>query len=124
MNSIAFNGENRAHAEPPHKPGRIGATLRTGLCDAAAAFPATQGPVLSEWINYTGCDSLFAAAADSFVAYIGGHERWSMNNNNCDAMGDGIAAPGMEGSDPPTGNLLLNLRVNGLAGLSLLPYGS
>jgi hypothetical protein len=60
--------------------------------------------VLSEWINYTGCDSLFAAAADSFAAYFGGHERWSMNNNNCDAMGDGIVAPGMEGLDPATGS--------------------
>jgi hypothetical protein len=87
----------------------VGATPRTGLCDAAAAFPATQGPVLSEWINYTGCDSLFAAAADSFAAYFGGHERWSMNSNNCDQIGPGgIVAPGMEGLDPATGNLLLN----------------
>ncbi len=38
---------------------------RTGLCDAAAAFPATQGQVLSQWINHTGCDSLHATAADA-----------------------------------------------------------
>jgi hypothetical protein len=80
-----------------------------GLCDAAAAFPATQAPVLSEWINYTGCDSLFAAAADGAAAYFGGHERWSMNPNGCDQLGPGgYVAPGMEGLDPATGNLMLN----------------
>src|SRR5262249_48700666 len=41
----------------------VGGTPRNGLCDAAAAFPATQGPVLHEWVNYTGCDSLYSAAA-------------------------------------------------------------
>jgi hypothetical protein len=30
----------------------------TGLCDVAAAFPATQASVSHKWINYTGCDSL------------------------------------------------------------------
>jgi hypothetical protein len=38
---------------------------RTGLCDAAAAFPPTQGQVLSQWINHTSCDSLHATAADA-----------------------------------------------------------
>src|SRR6202020_1631479 len=57
----------------------VGATPRTGLCDAAAAFPATQQSVLHEWVNYTGCDSLDAAAADASTAYFAGHERWSMN---------------------------------------------
>ena len=42
---------------------------RTGLCDAAAAFPATQGQVLSQWINHTGCDSLHATAADADPQY-------------------------------------------------------
>ena len=32
----------------------------TGLCDAAAAFPATQASVSHLWINYTGCDSLYS----------------------------------------------------------------
>jgi len=45
-----------------------GATPRNGLCDAAAAFPATQAKVLDTWINYTGCDSLYAAAADAGAA--------------------------------------------------------
>ena len=89
----------------------IGSFTRNGLCDAAAAFPATKASVLSQWINYTGCDSLYATAADSFAAYFGGHERWSQNPNGCDFQGQnpqGIVAPGMEGLDPATGNLLLN----------------
>ena len=88
-----------------------GSAPRNGLCDAAAAFPATQAPVLSTWINYTGCDSLFATAADAGAAYFGGHERWSSNPNGCDFQGSnptGIVAPGMEGLDPATGSTLLN----------------
>ena len=37
----------------------------TGLCDVAAAFPATQTSVSTMWVNYTGCDSLYSTAADS-----------------------------------------------------------
>jgi hypothetical protein len=84
----------------------VGETLRTGLCDAAAAFPATQASVLHTWVNYTGCDSLYSVAADSEAAYFGGHERYSMNPNDCDALGpNGYNAPGMEGLDPANGNL-------------------
>jgi len=86
-----------------------GQTARTGLCDAAAAFPATQTSVLHEWVNYTGCDSLYAAAADANAAYFAGHERYSMNPDDCDALGtNGYNAPGMEGLDPATGNLYTN----------------
>jgi hypothetical protein len=88
-----------------------GNTPRNGLCDAAAAFPSTQASVLSEWINYTGCDSLFATAADAGAAYFGGHERWSSNPNGCDFQGSnptGIVAPGIEGLDPAAGSTLLN----------------
>ena len=81
-----------------------GSSPRNGLCDAAAAFPATQASVLSNWINYTGCDSLYAAAADAGAAYFGGHERWSMNPNGCDFTGTGrLASPGIEGLRPATG---------------------
>ena len=77
-----------------------------GLCDAAAAFPATQQSVLHSWINYTGCDSLYSAAADSSTAYFAGHERYSMNSQGCDGLGTGgYNAPGMEGLDPANGNL-------------------
>jgi hypothetical protein len=86
-----------------------GATARNGLCDAAAAFPATQASVLDTWINYTGCDSLYAAAADANAAYFAGHERFSMNPDDCDALGpNAYNAPGMEGLQPGTGDLYLN----------------
>ena len=100
----------------------IGATPRTGLCDVAAAFPATQTSVLHTWTNYTGCDSLFSAAADASTAYFGGHERWSQNPNDCDAQGSGaIAAPGMEGLSPTTGLLTFNpTRARGLGADDML----
>jgi hypothetical protein len=86
-----------------------GSTPRSGLCDAAAAFRATQTPVLHTWINYTGCDSLYAAAADTGAMYAAGHERWSQNPNGCDFKGPGaITDAGMEGLNPATGKDLLN----------------
>jgi hypothetical protein len=86
-----------------------GATPRTGPCDAAIAYPATQTSVAHTWINYTGCDSLYSTAADASTAYFGGHERWSENPNDCDAQGPGaINAPGMEGLDAGTGALTFN----------------
>jgi hypothetical protein len=82
---------------------------RTGLCDAAAAFPATQASVLHQWVNYTGCDSLYSTAADASTAYFGGHERWASNPSGCDFAGPGaITAPGMEGLSPATGTLTFN----------------
>jgi hypothetical protein len=86
-----------------------GATPRTGLCDAAAAFPATQASVLHDWVNYTGCDSLYSAAADANAAYFAGHERFSMNPDDCDALGPtAYNAPGIEGLSPSTGALYVN----------------
>ena len=89
--------------------GKTGTAPRTGLCDAAAAFPATQSSVSQLWINYTGCDSLYSSAADSSTAYFGGHERWSENPMGCNFAGVGaISAPGMEGLSPSTGQLIFN----------------
>jgi hypothetical protein len=86
-----------------------GSFPRTGLCDVAAAFPATQTSVTHTWINYTGCDSMFSTAADASTAYFGGHERWSQNPNGCDFAGPGaISAEGMEGLSPSTGLLTFN----------------
>jgi hypothetical protein len=86
-----------------------GSFPRTGLCDAAAAFPATQASVSHLWINYTGCDSLYSTAADASTVYIGGHERWASNPSGCDFAGPGaIAAPGMAGLSPATGALTFN----------------
>jgi len=87
----------------------IGATPRTGLCDAAAAFPSTQATVSRLWINYAGCDSLYSTAADASTVYIGGHERWADNSRDCDAAGPGaVSAPGMVGLSPATGAVTFN----------------
>ncbi len=92
---------------PYNLPG--GSYPRSGLCDAAAAFPAAQQAVSHKWINYAGCDSLYSTAADVGAAYFGGHERWAQNPNGCDFAGPGaISAPGMAGLSPATGALLLN----------------
>ena len=59
-----------------------------GLCDAAAAFPATQATfVRHRWVNYTGCDSLFATAATSRVAFFAGHQRWADNRHGLRSAG-------------------------------------
>jgi len=82
----------------------------TGLCDAVAAFPATRrGGLAHTWVNYTGCDSLSAVAADSGAVYAAGHERWGNNARGCNAAGPGaIASPGMGGYTPGrTGGRLL-----------------
>ena len=97
-----------------------GHSPRNGLCDAAASFPGTPNPaagyVLHNWVNYTGCDSLFATAADQNAVYIGGHERFASNPTTCDALGTGgFNAPGMAGFVPGTGALMLNAA--GTAGL-------
>jgi len=99
-----------------------GPTPRNGLCDAAAAFPATQTSVLDEWVNYTGCDSLYAAAADASTAYFAGHERWSENPDDCDAAGPGaIPASGFEGLSPANGDLTFNpTRARGLGADDML----
>ena len=68
---------------------------RTGLCDAASAFPSADRAVSPKWINYTGCDSLYATAADTNTAYFAGHERWADNRNGCNVAGPGaVQAPG------------------------------
>jgi hypothetical protein len=87
---VATTGYHPAGGSPRGK--------RTGLCDAAAAFPAKLRPVGHLWRNYTGCDSLYSAVAGPGVAYFGGHERWADNRHGCDHRGPGaIKAPGMVG---------------------------
>jgi hypothetical protein len=89
-----------------------------GLCDAAAAFPATQAEVTHDWINYTGCDSLYSAAADPFAVYVGGHERWADNAFDCNKQGPGaIPAPGLGGFTPGAGGGTLLKNSAGTAGL-------
>ncbi len=73
------------------------------------ANPAA-GYVLHNWVNYTGCDSLFATAAEPAR---GLHRRAravvASNPTTCDALGTGgFNAPGMAGFVPGTGALMLN----------------
>lgn len=72
----------------------------TNICDAAAAYPS--GPSSQQrhnWVNYTGCDSLYSVAADSSAVYTGGHHRWADNPGQCDNNNNGTAvvSPGMSG---------------------------
>lgn len=95
--------------KPASGPGYYTSDPRAGLCDAAAAFPSTSGPVSHLWINYTGCDSLYATAADQSTAYFAGHERWASNPNGCDGAGPGaVSAPGMVGLSPTDGSVTYN----------------
>jgi hypothetical protein len=90
-----------------------------GLCDAAAAFPASpQAEVTHNWVISTGCDSLYSVAADSFAVYVGGHQRWMPNANACNAQGPGsIPDQGLAGIAPgPLGGTLMT-NSSGTAGL-------
>ena len=90
----------------------------TGLCDAVAAFPATLGTVSHDWVNYTGCDSLYSVAADSTTVYVGGHERWANNATGCNNPGNGgIPAPGMGGFTVGASGGTLVKNSSGTAGL-------
>jgi hypothetical protein len=96
---------------------------RTGLCDAASAFSSADRAVSSKWINYTGCDSLYATAADTNTAYFAGHERWANNSNGCNVAGSGaVPAQGMVGLDPSDGsNIVWNpTRSQGLGADDML----
>jgi hypothetical protein len=74
----------------------------TGLCSVVAAFPAAQrGSLAPDWVNYTGCDSLYSVAADASAVYVGGDERWADNARGCNHPGTGsVPAPGMGGFTP------------------------
>jgi hypothetical protein len=81
----------------------------TGLCDAAAAFPARQRRVRYKWVNYTGCDSLYSTVAGADTAFFGGHERWASNSRACDVQGPGaVRAPGMVGLSAARGSVTFN----------------
>jgi hypothetical protein len=89
-----------------------------GLCDAAAAFPATQTEVLADWINHTGCNSLYSAAADASAVYVAGHNRWFDNPGACKSKGPGaIDAPGLAGLTPGSTGGALMTNTAGTAGL-------
>jgi len=105
-----------------HPLGLSGGGKRYGLCDAAVAFPVTEKKVRREWINYTGCDSLYSTAADSRTAYFGGHERWADNRHGCNNMGpNAIDAQGMVGLSVSNGGVMWNpTRSQGLGADDML----
>lgn len=85
---------------------------RGGLCDAAAAFSTAttaNTPVPNHlWVNYAGCDSLYATAADATAVYVGGHQRRLNAPNDCDEnnLSSGpVAAAGIGGLRPSDGNV-------------------
>ena len=82
-----------------------------GLCDTAAAFPATHTSVLYKWRNFTGCYSLYSAAADARTAYFAGHQLWSESPNGCKRFRLDrrlISAPGFEGLSPANGDIIFD----------------
>jgi hypothetical protein len=99
--------------QPPSGP-------RSGLCDSAAAFPATPQPVVPTWVN---CWSLYASAASAAAVYVGGHEEYADNPDGCKSAGAGaVPDPGLGGLSPSTGLALLDPR--GTAGLYSRSRGS
>ena len=75
-----------------------------GLCDATAAFPATQKSVTSSWIEYAGCDSYYSVAADTGAVYVAGHPRWADNSRGCNVAGPGsVPDLGLQGLNPGNG---------------------
>lgn len=85
---------------------------RGGLCDAAAAFSTSttaDTPTPNHlWVNYAGCDSLYATAADATAVYVGGHQRRLNAPDDCDennvASGP-VAAAGMGALNPFDGSV-------------------
>jgi hypothetical protein len=90
-------------------PALINTNPRKGLCDAVAAFPATQARVTHTWIEYSGCDSYYSVSADSAAVYAAGHPRWADNPNGCNKQGP-RATPdmGLQGLNPGNGQVQLN----------------
>lgn len=98
----------RLNSEPRPAPGQQWPP-RTGPCDAAISYPVTETEFggfgqWHNWINYTGCDSLYSVAADEDTVYVGGHQRWISNPNGCDRLGTGgRAQPGLGELNPANG---------------------
>lgn len=108
---------------PLKGPGSERKAPRAGLCDAASAFPVRPHVVRHRWVNYTGCDSLYAVVADARTVYITGHERWASNPDGCDAAGSGaIPRPGIGALTSKTGAVKAwnPTRSRGYGGVQLL----
>jgi hypothetical protein len=89
---------------PVSGPGSGPNQPRAGLCDAVSAFPSASRSVHHTWINYSGCDSFYAVAADKDNVYAGGHPRWMDNSNGCNKAGPGaVTRTGIGSINPRTG---------------------
>jgi hypothetical protein len=81
--------------------------LTAAVCDAVARFSTSASSVSPTWVNYTGCDSLYAVLVQPDAVYVGGHERWLNNPNACDVAGPGsVSRPGVSAVSPSTGQAL------------------
>jgi hypothetical protein len=99
------------------------------LCDAVSKFASSASSTQTAiWINKTGCDSLYAVAADDSNVYVGGHQRWLGNPKGCDKAGPGAQPRSGVGSvDATTGAVLpwnpTRSRGHGADDLLLTPAG-
>ena len=74
--------------------------------------------MFADWIAYTGCDSLYAAAADAGAVYVGGHNRWFNNQGACNTKAvAAVPAPGLAGLAPGAKGGALIRNSAGTAGL-------
>jgi hypothetical protein len=100
-------------SKPAVGPGHAVHEPRAGLCDSASAFPAARRSVTHRWINYTGCDSLYATVAGASTVYFSGHERWASNPDGCDEAGPGsVPVRGVFGVSPDDGSVVSNQTVD------------
>ena len=82
--------------------------LSQTVCDAVSRWSASAaGNVAPNWVNYTGCDSLYSVLVEPDAVYVAGHNRWLDNPNACDQAGAGaVSRPGVGAVDPATGRAL------------------
>jgi hypothetical protein len=82
--------------------------LTSTVCDALARFSTSVvSGGIPTWVNYTGCDSLYAVLVEPDAVYVGGHNRWLNNPSGCDSAGPGaVSRPGIGAVDPTTGQAL------------------
>jgi hypothetical protein len=77
-----------------------GSFPRSGLCDVAAAFPATQTSVIHNWINYTGWTRCLHRSRHQhrvISAGLGGRR----TRTGVTSLGPALTgAPGMEAGNP------------------------
>jgi hypothetical protein len=100
------------------------------LCDSAVKFSASANSNQAViWQNFTGGDSLYAAAASTNDVYVGGHMRWLDNPLGHDSCGPGCSPrAGIGDIDATTGKATPwnpgKTRGHGVNDLYLDPQGN